>query len=132
MIDLLPHLDIPPGDWGWFCNGFTHQHAGWLMEWRESGAAEQTASPAGLTLRNIHLEHTADEHSQLEVFMSDGSGNTFSRTLVDPIQLQLVMDTNGSHRALHVELRNGKSVTLYLPYSLPMEMLDGINPEMPL
>jgi len=118
--------EISRGEWVEFFNGFTQQHAGWLVTFevldRELGAQ--------LVAENLALQGiSADEKDGEDVILinvGDASENHVNHAVAGPTHVRLKQTAQGAHEALDIETASGATTLLRFRITALPETVDGV------
>jgi Family of unknown function (DUF5335) len=112
-------VDIEPGEWISFLDGFSRQHEGWLA------TVEVATAVANRRLRGVSIDH-ADGHQRAYVEMGDTPDETLTHTVEGPTRIRFRRTRAGAHEGLEIESADGSTTIVRFRSAMLPEMLDGI------
>ena len=127
--------DIPRQQWGLFCDQFSRQHRGWIVNLGsvDSGVFDsdpESAEPhirpmaSPMPLETLLVAHRGDE---LQLLVTAGERPEHVTHVVRrPEQLRFEQTDEGEHRGLTIATASGETILLRFRVPARPEVLDGI------
>ena len=117
--------EIPKHDWQTFCDAFSRQHEGWLVNVKVLGAAGAQTETGDLPLAGIAAD-LKDGESAISVLIGETSGQHVNHTITDVTHLWVEETDSGAHQALKIEDRGGEVTLIQFRSTILPEMVDGV------
>ncbi|HYM07867.1 MAG TPA: DUF5335 family protein [Terriglobales bacterium] len=118
-------IDIEPGEWIAFLDGFSRQHEGWLATIEVATAGGKLKEVVNQRLRGVSIDH-ADGHQRAYVEMGDPSGQALTHTVERPTRIRFRRTQSGAHEGLEIESADGTRTIVRFRSAMLPETLDGI------
>lgn len=118
-------IDIEPGEWISFLDGFSRQHEGWLATVEVATAGGMLKEVVNRRLRGVSIDH-ADGHQRAYVEMGDTSGEALTHTVESPTRIRFRRTQSGAHEGLEIESADGTRTIVRFRSAMLPETLDGI------
>ena len=116
-------VEIPPEEWHSFFNGFSRQHAGWLITLAVTQSNKKSTEVRGRRLQDISSDHL-DHEIYLTVARNDG-WQVASR-IRDPARVVFHRDLKGAHEGLDIKSADGTLTSIRFRVTARPETLDGV------
>jgi hypothetical protein len=118
-------IDIEPGEWISFLDGFSRQHEGWLATVEVATAGGMLKEVVNRRLRGVSIDH-ADGHQRAYVEMGDTSGEALTHMVESPTRIRFRRTQSGAHEGLEIESADGTRTIVRFRSAMLPETLDGI------
>lgn len=125
MWDSENDVDIEPGEWISFLDGFSRQHEGWLATVEVATAGGTLTEVVNRRLRGVSIDH-ADGHQRAYVEMGDTPDEALTHTVESPMRIRFRRTQAGAHEGLEIESADGSRTIVRFRSAMLPETLDGI------
>ena len=99
--------EIPRGEWLSFLDGFSRQHAGWLVSLEVAeGPGRSGVEAEDLKLEGITPEHS-EEHDRICIALGKAPDDHLTHFVSDPIRVVFLETRTGEQAGLQIEAADG-------------------------
>jgi hypothetical protein len=126
----MSDIEIPMAQWAQFCDSFTHQHHGWLVNisQRDTMALERDDAQVHQFAESRPLqevrEGSTDGHEELMVTV--GQGQDEISLLIAGIVALYNRRIGTAHQGLRIDSSNGTTTLIEFRSAIEPEILDGL------
>jgi hypothetical protein len=116
---------VPPAEWPRFLDGFSRQHADWLVTLEEIPNLASHALPEarGLALQGISAD---SDGRSISIMVGGAPGRHLTHTIEHPSRLLVERTDEGVEQALRIERRDGQTTRISFRTAMPPEEVDGL------
>lgn len=133
-VNVINDIQIPETQWGQFCESFSHQHHGWLINIREfdTGQLKWIGTNKPVLAHMVSEEHPlqeireAQKDDHADIMITVGEGSNEISFLIEDIVALYNRKTSDAHLGLRIDGRNGTTTLLEFLTPAEPEALDGL------
>ena len=122
--------EIPRDDWPEFLDGFSLQHAGWLVtiELLDPDLGAQTLARE-IPLAGITADLRGAGKGEITIIAGRAGEDHVTHGIVEPVRVFLLQNPEGADEALEIEAPGDVRTIIQFRSAVRPEMVDGILPE---
>ena len=115
--------EIPPEEWHSFFNGFSRQHAGWLITLAVTQSNQKSTEVRGRRLEDISSDHLGNE---IYLTVARNDGWQVASRIRGPARVVFHRDLKGAHEGLDIKSADGTLTSIRFRVTAQPETLDGV------
>ena len=122
------NIEIPQREWPRFLESFAVQHEGWLGSLSVSRDPQAPILISPCTLQGIAMNGKGNGRRIDIKCLQNGKPRTYY--VADPLRVVFQQESNGAHRGLEIQSRDGSTTNFQFRAAALPETLDGVLPDL--
>jgi hypothetical protein len=118
-------VDVEPGEWITFLDGFSRQHEGWLATIEVARPGGKLTEVVNRRLRGVSIDH-ADGTRRAYVEVGETSDERLTHMVDSPMRIRFKRTRAGAHEGLEIASADGSTTIVRFRSAMLPETLDGI------
>ena len=124
----MAYQEIPREQWKDFCDEFSKQHEGWLVNVEivdETRETDHEVIASELTLWGVTVDELQDQ-TEVHIIAGDQPRHV-THVITDPAAIIFEQDEQGGHTGLRIDTQEGPSVLVRFRTAAVPEFVDAIS-----